>query len=134
MTRQILFICVENAGRSQIAEGFARAYGLTASSAGTMPAEKVNPIVVEAMKERGIALPGKPRMLTEQMISQADLIVTMGCSVQEVCPRPLVRQMEKKIVDWHIEDPKGKPIEEVRKIRNQVESNVMELLKLEQEA
>jgi len=134
LTRQILFVCMENAGRSQMAEGFARAYGLTASSAGTMPAEKVNPIVVEAMKERGIALPAKPKMLTEQMIRQADLIVTMGCSVQEVCPRPLVRQMEKKIVDWHIEDPKGKPIEEVRKIRNQVESKVMELLKLEQEA
>jgi arsenate reductase len=134
LTRQILFVCVENAGRSQMAEGFARAYGLTASSAGAMPAEEVNPVVVEAMKEKGIALPGKPRMLREQMIRQADLVVTMGCSVQEVCPRPLVWQMEKKIVDWHIEDPKGKPIHEVRKIRDQIESKVMELLKLKQEA
>jgi protein-tyrosine-phosphatase len=115
-----------------MAEGFARAYGLMASSAGTVPAEKVNPIVVEVMKERGIALSMKPKMLTEQMIGEADLVVTMGCSVEEVCPRPLVQQMEKKLVDWHIEDPKGKPLEQVRQIRAQIESKVMELLKIEQ--
>jgi arsenate reductase len=105
LTEQVLFVCVENAGRSQIAEGFARAYGLDASSAGTPPAEKVNRVVVEAMKERGIALLEKPKMLTEQMIREADLVVTMGCSVGEVCPRPLVEHMEKELVDWHIEDP-----------------------------
>jgi len=134
LTRRILFVCVENAGRSQMAEAFAGAHGLTASSAGTMPAEKLNPAVVEAMNERGIALHGKPKMLTEQMIKEADLVVTMGCSVQQVCPRPLVREMEKKTVDWGIRDPKGKPIEEVRKIRDEIESKVMELLKLRQEA
>jgi protein-tyrosine-phosphatase len=114
-----------------MAEGFARAYGLMASSAGTVPAEKVNPIVVEVMKERGIALPGNPKMLTEQMINEADLVVTMGCSVEQVCPKPMVQQMEKKLVDWHSEDPKGKPIEEVRKISAQIENKVMELLKKE---
>jgi arsenate reductase len=124
----VLFVCVENAGRSQMAEGFARAYGLDASSAGTLPAEKVNPIVVQAMKERGIALPGKPKMLTEQMINETDLIVTMGCSVQEVCPAPLVQRMQKKLVDWQIEDPKRKQIEEVRKIRAEIENKIMELL------
>jgi arsenate reductase (thioredoxin) len=105
LTEQVLFVCVENAGRSQMAEGFARAYALDASSAGTLPAEKVNRVVVEAMKERGIALLEKPKMLTEQMIREADLVVTMGCSVGEVCPRPLVEHMEKELVDWHIEDP-----------------------------
>jgi protein-tyrosine-phosphatase len=132
LTKRVLFVCVENAGRSQMAEGFARAYGLDASSAGTLPAEKVNPVVVEAMKERGIALLEKPKMLTEQMIREAELVVTMGCSVEEVCPRPLVEHMEKKLVDWHIEDPKGKSLEEVRKIRAQIESKVMELLKIKQ--
>jgi protein-tyrosine-phosphatase len=127
--KKVLFVCVENAGRSQMAEAFGRAYGLDASSAGTVPAEKVNPIVVQVMKERGIALPGNPKMLTEDMLKQANLVVTMGCSVQEVCPKPLVEQMEKKLADWHIEDPKGKPIEEVRKIASQIEGKVVELLK-----
>ena len=129
--KKVLFVCVENSGRSKMAESFASAYGLMASSAGTMPVEKVNPLVVEAMKERGIALPGKPKMLTEQMIRDADIVVTMGCSVEAVCPKPLVQQMEKKLVDWHIEDPKGKPLEEVRKIRSQIENKVMELLQIE---
>jgi len=125
----VLFVCVENAGRSQIAEAFGRAYGLEAMSAGTVPAENVNPIVVQVMRERGISLLGKPKMLTEDMIREADLVVTMGCSVQEVCPAPMVEQMEKKLVDWHIEDPKGKPIEEVRKIASQIENKTVELLK-----
>jgi protein-tyrosine-phosphatase len=112
-----------------MAEAFGRAYGLEASSAGTVPAEKLNPTVVQVMKERDIALPGKPKFLTEEMIKEADLIVTMGCSVQEVCPKPLVEQMEKKLVDWHIEDPKGKTIDEVKKIANQIEKKVIELLK-----
>jgi protein-tyrosine-phosphatase len=127
--KKILFVCVENAGRSQMAEAFGRAYGLETSSAGTVPAEKVNPMVVRVMQDRGIALPGKPKMLTEQMVKMADLVVTMGCSVQEVCPKPLVEQMEKKLVDWHIEDPKGKSIEEVRKIASQIQDNIVELLK-----
>jgi arsenate reductase len=129
--KKVLFVCVENAGRSQMAEAFGRAYGLEASSAGTVPAEKLNPTVVQVMRERDIALPGKPKMLTADMIREADLVVTMGCSVQEVCPKPMVEQMEKKLVDWHIEDPKGKPIEEVKKIASQIENRVIELLKRE---
>ena len=127
--RKVLFVCVENAGRSQMAEAFARAYGLEASSAGTVPAEKLNPTVIQVMNERGIALPGKPKMLTVEMVKAADLVVTMGCSVQEVCPKPMVEQMKKKLVDWGIEDPKGKPIEEVRKIASQIENKTTELLK-----
>jgi protein-tyrosine-phosphatase len=127
--KKVLFVCVENADRSQMAEAFGRAYGLEASSAGTVPAEKVNPLVVQIMKERGISLPGKPKTLTQDMIREADLVVTMGCSVQQVCPKPMVEQMEKKLVDWQIEDPKGKSIDEVKKIASQIESKVLELLK-----
>jgi arsenate reductase len=127
--KKVLFVCVENAGRSQMAEAFGRAYGLETSSAGSVPAENVNPIVVQVLKKRGIALPGKPKMITEDMIKQADLVVTMGCSVQEVCPKPMVEQMEKKLVDWHIEDPKGKSVGEVEKIAGQIENKVIELLK-----
>jgi len=131
--KKVLFVCVENAGRSQMAEAFGRAYGLDASSAGTMPAEKVNPTVAQVMRERGVAPPGKPKMLTEDMVRGADLVVTMGCSVQQVCPKPMVEQMEKKLQDWHIEDPKGKPVEDVRKIASQIETRVLELLKKNQE-
>ena len=127
--KKVLFVCVENAGRSQMAEAFGRAYGLEASSAGTVPAEKVNPLVAQIMKERGISLPGKPKTLTQDMIREADLVVTMGCSVQQVCPKPMIEQMEKKLVDWQIEDPKGKSLEEVKEIASQIGSKVLELLK-----
>ena len=127
--KRVLFVCVENAGRSQMAEAIALAYGVEARSAGTIPAEAVNPTVVEVMKERGFNLaPNKPKMLTTQMIEDADYVVTMGCKVEDVCPKPLIVKMEKKLVDWHIEDPKGKPIEEVRKIRSTIEERVIELL------
>lgn len=127
---KVLFVCVENAGRSQMAEAFGRQYGAEAISAGTLPSTKVNPIVVEAMKERGINLFNyKPKMLTDKMIEEADYVVTMGCRVEEVCPKPLIVKMEKKLVDWHIDDPKDKPIEEVRKIRSEIEAKVIELFK-----
>jgi len=127
--KKILFVCVENAGRSQMAEAFGKAYGLDTTSAGTIPAEKVNPIVIQVMQERGIALPGKPKMLTQEMVKEADLVVTMGCSVQEVCPKPMIEQMEKKLVDWHIEDPKEKSIGEVRRIAAEIQDRILELLK-----
>ena len=123
--RNILFVCVENAGRSQIAEAFAKRQGLKASSAGTLPAGPVNPTVVVAMRERGIDLSSKtPKILTPEMLTRASLVVTMGCSVQEVCPRPMLAQMRKKLVDWALDDPKGKPIEEVRRIRDEIEKRV----------
>ena len=129
--KKVLFVCVENAGRSQMAEAFARQYGLDASSAGTLPSSKINPVVVEAMKERGINLSDyKPKMLTDKMIENADYVVTMGCRAQDVCPKPLVVKMEKKLVDWQIQDPKDKPIEEVREIRSEIETKVIELFKV----
>jgi protein-tyrosine-phosphatase len=66
-------------------------------------------------------------MLTNEMIAQASLVVTMGCSVEEVCPRPMLAKMQKKLVDWDIEDPKGKTIAEIRKIRDEIERKVARL-------
>src|SRR2546428_5149445 len=83
---EILFVCVENAGRSQMAQAFAEKFGLRASSAGSVPSSLVNPVVVEAMREREIDLSRKsPKMLTSDMINHARLVITMGCSVEEAC-------------------------------------------------
>lgn len=126
--KRVLFVCVENAGRSQMAEAFANKYGkdrLVASSAGVMLGDGVNPLVVEVMKEKGIDISmNKPKLLTTQMIEDADLAITMGCSVEKFCPAPLL----KKVVDWGLEDPKGKPIEKVREIRDEIERRVLALI------
>ena len=126
--KRVLFVCVENAGRSQMAEGFAEKYGkgkLVVSSAGNKPAEQVNPVVVEAMKEVDIDISmKKPKLLTFEMAEEADLIVTMGCNEQGVCPGPFF----KPTVDWKLEDPEGKAIEKVREIRDDIKRRVQELL------
>ena len=127
---KLLFVCVENAGRSQMAEAFARRKGFQAESAGTQPAVSVNPAVVEAMAEKAFNFAfKKPKILTIQMIDDADVVITMGCSVEKVCPRPMLERMNKKLVDWGLEDPKGKPLPEVRRIRNEIERRVEELAK-----
>jgi arsenate reductase len=126
--KKILFVCVENAGRSQMAEAFANKYGIDATSAGTLPASRVNPVVVEAMREKGFGLASKvPKMLTVDMIEAADLVVTMGCSVEQVCPKPMIAQMQKKLIDWHLDDPKDKPLGTVRTIRDEIEERVKTL-------
>jgi protein-tyrosine-phosphatase len=126
---KLLFVCVENAGRSQMAEAFARRKGFDASSAGTQPAVSVNPAVVEAMAEKAFNFSLKrPKELTMEMIDWADMVITMGCSVEKVCPRPMLERMNKKLVDWNLEDPKGKPLPEVRKIRNEIEKRVDDLV------
>ena len=125
---RVLFVCIENAGRSQMAEAFAKRKGLQAESAGTVPAASVNPTVVEAMAERAFNFAfKKPKMLTVEMIEQADIVVTMGCSVEEVCPRPMLAKMQKKLADWKLDDPKGLPLPEVRRIRNEIERRVEDL-------
>jgi protein-tyrosine-phosphatase len=125
---KVLFVCVENAGRSQMAEAFAKTYGkgkVEATSAGTVPAEEVNPVVVQVMREKGIDLSGnKPKLVTNQMVQEADMIIVMGCSAQGFCPAPLLN----KVVDWGIEDPKGKPLEKVREIRDEIERKVKKLI------
>jgi len=126
--KKVLFVCVENAGRSQMAEAFANKYGknkFVVSSAGNMPAENVNPVVVEVMKEKGIDIStNKPKLLTFQMAQDADLIVTMGCNDQGICPGPFF----KPAIEWKLEDPKGKPIEKVREIRDEIERRVQKLV------
>ncbi len=126
--KRILFVCVENAGRSQMAEAFANHLGepnIVASSAGNKPADKVNPIVAQAMMEKGIDISmNKPKLLTFQMTQEADLIVTMGCNDQGICPGPFF----KPTVDWKLDDPKGKPIEKVREIMDEIERKVQNLI------
>jgi protein-tyrosine-phosphatase len=111
-----------------MAEAFANYYGkgkLIVSSAGNKPAEKVNPVVGEAMKEKGFDISmNKPKLLTFQMAQDADLIVTMGCNDQGICPGPFF----KPTVDWKLEDPKGKPIEKVRGIREEIARRVQNLI------
>jgi len=123
-----LFICVENAGRSQMAEAFANHYGkgrLIASSAGIVLAERVNPVVVEAMKEKGIDISmNKPKLFTAKMLEDTDQVITMGCSAERFCPAPLL----KNVIDWGLEDPKGKPVDEVRRIRDEIETRVIKLV------
>jgi arsenate reductase len=126
--KKILFVCVENAGRSQMAEAFTKAYGdarIEATSAGTLPAKEVNPAAVQVMREKGIDLSAnKPKLITNQMVREADTIIVMGCSAEGFCPAPLLN----KVVNWQIEDPKGKPIEKVREIRDEIERKVKTLL------
>ena len=129
--KKVLFVCVENAGRSQMAEAFAKKYGaqsFIASSAGNKPAEKINPVVVEAMKEKGIDIStNKPKKLDFQTANDSDIIVTMGCNDQGICPGPFF----KPTIDWKLEDPKDKPMEKVREIRDQIEHQVRELIEKE---
>lgn len=126
--KKILFVCIENAGRSQMAEAFAKKYAngaINVSSAGNKPAERVNPIVVEAMKEKNIDISQyKPKQLSLQMTQEVDLIVTMGCNDQGICPGPFF----KPTIDWKLEDPKGKTIEKVRAIRDEIEKRVQGLI------
>lgn len=127
--KPVLFVCVENAGRSQMAEAFARQYGLDAISAGTVPATRVNSVVIEVMREKGTdLLSNGPKMLTPEMIQEAGTVITMGCSLEEACPKPMLAAMQKKLVDWNLEDPKGKPIEKVLKIRDDIEKRVLQLV------
>lgn len=125
---KLLFVCVENAGRSQMAEAFAKKYGrgrVEAESAGTMPAKGLNAVVAQVMQEKGIDLPAnKPKLITNEMVQEADMIIVMGCSAQGFCPAPLLN----KVVDWGIEDPKDKPIEQVREIRDEIERKVKKLI------
>lgn len=127
--KTILFVCVENAGRSQMAEGFFRKYapeGYVAVSAGTRPAGEVNPLAVQVMKEAGVDITGqKSKMITEEMIRAAEKAVNMGCMDRSECPLLFLNNP----VDWGIENPKGKPIEKVREIRDEIERRVKELVR-----
>jgi arsenate reductase (thioredoxin) len=127
--KKALFVCIENAGRSQIAEGFFRKYapkGWVPVSAGTRPTPEINPLAVQAMKEVGIDITGqKPKELSEELIRSSSLKISMGCMDQAECPAIFLGNYQ----DWGIEDPKGKPLEKVREIRDKIEAKVRELVK-----
>ena len=128
MSQTVLFVCIENAGRSQMAEGFFRKYApreYVPLSAGTTPTEKINPLAIQAMKEIGIDIADqKPKVLTDEMIRKSSKIVNMGCMDRQSCPALFVNNM----IEWSIPDPKNKPIDEVRKIRDEIEIRVMEFV------
>lgn len=125
--KTVLFVCVHNSGRSQMAEGFFNHLAggrARAVSAGTNPADSVNPDVVEAMREVGIDIGGnRPRLLTDEMLDGADKVVSMGCGVEGICPATFV-----ETEDWQIEDPKGKPLAEIRRIRDEIGAKVAQML------
>jgi protein-tyrosine-phosphatase len=125
MTR-VLFVCLHNAGRSQMSQAlFERATHRrhTASSAGTTPAERVHPEVVAVMRELGIDLADRtPRLLTQDLAEQAEVVVTMGCG--DDCPYVPGR----RYIEWELPDPKGQPIAEVRATRDEIDSRVKELV------
>lgn len=127
--KKILFVCVENAGRSQIAEGFFRKYapkGWAPLSAGSRPTPEINPLAVQAMNEVGIDISKqRPKELSEELIRSSFLKVSMGCIDQAECPAVFLGNFQ----DWGIEDPKDKPIEKVREIRDKIEAKVKELVK-----
>ncbi len=127
--KKIVFACVHNAGRSQIAAGWARRLAggrLEVVSAGTQPGPHLNVQVVAAMREAGIDLSGiQPQLLTPELARGADCIVTMGCG--ESCPViPGVKRL-----DWPITDTRGQPLEVVRKIRDEIQERVLDLLRSE---
>ena len=123
---RVLFVCLHNAGRSQMSEAlFTRAADghHEARSAGTTPGERVHPEVVEAMRELGIDLSARlPSKLTDADAEWADVVVTMGCG--DECPFI----PGKRYLDWDLPDPKGRPLEEVRATRDEIERRVVELL------
>jgi arsenate reductase (thioredoxin) len=126
----ILFVCIENSSRSQMAEGFAKKLGLNASSAGTFPSTEVNSLVVQAMMEKGVDISqGRPKALTNEMVDQATTVVLTDASLENSIPPKLRSKMKKKLVIWSVADPQGLPIEAIRMIRDQIERNVGELFR-----
>ena len=125
--KKILFVCVENAGRSQMAEGFFRKYapaGFESESAGTQPINAINPFAIQAMAEVGIDITTQiPKTITNSMIDNAAYVINMGCMDKQSCPALFVND----VIDWAIEDPKGKSLDSVRKIRDTIQQKVQEL-------
>lgn len=125
-TPEVLFVCVHNAGRSQMAAGLLdhAAHGaVRVRSAGSEPADRMNPAVVQAMKEIGLDISKAfPKPLTDAAVRDADVVITMGCG--DACPF----FPGKRYLDWELEDPAGKPIEVVRRIRDEIAGRVRALL------
>lgn len=122
----ILFLCIHNAGRSQMAAGFARSMGgddVHIYSGGSEPAEHVNPVAIEAMREVGIDIAGYvPQKFTEELLHAVDVVVTMGCG--DTCPYV----PGKRYIDWSLDDPRGQSIDVVRRVRDEIRTRVADLL------
>jgi arsenate reductase (thioredoxin) len=125
--KSVLFVCVENAGRSQMAEGFFRKYaprGYVTLSAGTKPSGGINPLVVQVMKEVGIDISNqRSKEITEDIMRDSTKMVNMGCMDKSFCPTLFIPH----VIDWGIEDPKGKQIEKIREIRDDIDKRVRQL-------
>ena len=123
---EVLFVCVHNAGRSQMAAGFLLKLAgdrVKVRTAGSEPADEINPVAVQAMREVGVDLSERsPKPLTNEYVREADIVITMGCG--DACPV----YPGKRYEDWELEDPAGKDLETVRRIRNEIESRVQRLL------
>jgi len=126
MAKTVLFVCVHNAGRSQMAAGFMQSLGkdkVNVLSAGSMPKDQINPVAVEVMKEVGIDISNnQPKVLTTEQVKESDVVITMGCG--DACPIFPGKRYE----DWQLEDPAGKDLETVRKIRDEIKSRIEALL------
>jgi len=122
----ILFVCVHNAGRSQMAAGYAQALGgdrVEVLSAGSAPTDQINPIAIQAMSEDGIDIAGnQPKILTTDAVRDSDAVITMGCG--DACPMFPGKRYE----DWDLTDPAGRGIEDVRPIRDDIKRRVQTLL------
>ncbi len=125
LKKKVAFICVKNSCRSQMAEGFAKQYGadiMEVYSAGTEVSGKIDPVAIEVMKEIGIDISNQRSKPISELPEKLDVIITMGCGV--VCPYIPSRHLE----DWGLDDPVGKPIEEYRRIRDEIERKVKKLI------
>ena len=126
MRTTVLFVCVHNAGRSQMAAGYLRAMGgdaVEVLSAGSAPGESINAVAVAAMAEEGIDISGAiPTLLTTESVRESDVVITMGCG--DACPVFPGKRYE----DWVLDDPAGQGIEEVRRIRDDIRGRIVTLL------
>jgi arsenate reductase len=125
--KTILFVCTHNAGRSQMAEAFfneKKKDNMMAISSGTNPATQINPIVAQSLKEKGIDISkNKPKLLTPEILKKADIVISMGCGADNICPAAFV-----PVEDWGIDNPEDKSLEQVRTIRDEIENRVDRLL------
>lgn len=125
-TPTVLFVCVHNAGRSQMAAGYLRHLAgdrIQVLSAGSLPAEQINPVAVEAMREEGIDITSEtPKVLTTEAVQESDVVITMGCG--DVCPVFPGKRYE----DWALEDPAGQGIDSVRPIRDDIRGRITQLV------
>lgn len=125
---RVLFVCVHNAGRSQMAAALTEMHGggqVDVRSAGSEPAEKVNPVAVEAMAELGIDIMARhPKLLSDESVRESDVVITMGCG--DACPV----YPGKRYLDWELDDPAGQDLDSVRRIRDEINRRVLDLVQV----